>query len=316
MLGVWMVASLAALAQDTRTPPLGPIAISSPDRSFVVVVAGTGQASAASWRYRLDRRAADGKTEFLGWSPLGLVRDDEDFTKLHLKGVSPVRAVSERYTVPHGKRRTTKTTASQRVLHFLSPGGKPLDVVVRVSNDGLAFRYQFPDRSDRQHTLKEEFTGFTVASGARGWLLPHQQVGKWAPAYEDFFSEVDAGTTSPSPAGWSYPALFRLADARHWILITEAGLERTYCGTRLRADAPSGTYRIRFPDPDRGPRHRRGRAFVDAAMVDALARGDRRRRPRAYRRVDARVGPQRTHDDRGSDVDSPWPRVVRLVERR
>jgi hypothetical protein len=137
-------------------------------------------------------------------------------------------------------------------VHFQSPNGKPLDLTVRVANDGLAFRYAFPDRSAATHRVEEELTGFTVANGSHGWLLPHQTAGKWAPAYEEFFSEVDAGTASPNAAGWSYPALFRLADGQHWILITEAGLDPGYCGTRLRAEVPGGTYRVRFPDAAEG----------------------------------------------------------------
>ena len=119
--------------------------------------------------------------------------------------------------------------------------------------------------------MKEELTGFTVASGSHGWLLPHQQAGKWSPAYEDLFSEVEAGTTSPNAAGWSYPALFRLPDARHWILITEAGLDPSYCGTRLRAEAPGGHVSRPPARCGRGPRHRRRRAVVHTALDHAVA---------------------------------------------
>jgi alpha-glucosidase len=251
-IGIWLLAGVAAAAQETRTPPLGPIAISSPDRSLVATVAGTGRAGSATWRYRLEQQSSEGKTELLAWSPLGIVRDDETFSTLRLKGVSPVRTVSEHYSLPHGKRRVIASEATERVLHFLSPAGKPIDLVLRVADDGLAFRYSFPDRSATPHVAKEELTGFTVAGGSHGWLLAHQQAGKWSPAYEDLFTELEAGTTSPNAAGWSYPALFRLPDARHWILITEAGLDPSYCGTRLRAEAPGGTYRVRLPDADEG----------------------------------------------------------------
>ena len=188
------------------------------------------------------------------------------------------------------------------------PPAKPIDLVLRVANDGLAFRYRFPDRSATPHCVKDELTGFTVASGSHGWLLPHQQAGKWSPAYEDLFSEVEAGTTSPNAAGWSYPALFRLPDAHHWILITEAGLDPTYCGTRLRAEAPGGTYRVRLPDAGRRPRHRRRRALVHAAVDHALARDHRRRRSGADRRIDAGDGSQRADDDDRPDLGSPRAR--------
>jgi alpha-glucosidase len=257
-ISVLLLTAVTALAQESRTAPLGPITVSSPDGALAAIVAGTGQAGGATWRYRLDQQSAPRqnalapRTELVGWSPLGIVRDDETFATLRLKGVSPVRTVTERYTMPHGKQREVTKEFSERVLHFESPSGKPLDLVVRVANDGLAFRYRFPDHSTTEHRVKEELTGFTVANGSHGWLLPHQKAGKWSPAYEDFFSEVDAGTTAPNPAGWSYPALFRLPDAGHWLLITEAGLDPTYCGTRLRAEAPGGTYRVRFPDAEEG----------------------------------------------------------------
>jgi alpha-glucosidase len=251
-IALCLLAAVAVGAQEARTPPLGPITIASPDRSLVATVAGTGQIGSATWRYRLEQQSPEGKTELLGWSPLGIVRDDEAFSTLRLKSVSSARTVSDDYSLPHGKRRTIATEASERVLHFQSPAGKPLDLVLRVASDGLAFRYRFPDRSETPHAVKEELTGFTVVGGSHGWLLPHQQAGKWAPAYEDLFSEVEAGATSPNAAGWSYPALFRLADGRHWILITEAGLDPSYCGTRLRAEARGGTYRVRLPDADEG----------------------------------------------------------------
>ncbi len=251
-IALWLLAGLAGIAQDARTPPLGPITITSPDQTLVATVAGTGQLGAATWRYRLERAIDNQKVEILGWSPLGLIRDDEAFSTLRLKSVSPARTITERYMLPHGKQRDVSNEASQRIIHFESPGGKPLDLVLRVGDDGLAFRYAFPDRSTESHSMKEELSGFTVANGSRGWLLPHQQAGQWAPAYEDLFSEVAAGATAPNAAGWSYPALFRLPDSRHWILITEAGLDPGYCGTRLRAEAPGGTYRVRFPDAAEG----------------------------------------------------------------
>ena len=251
-IAIVLLGGVVLAAQETRTPPLGPITISSPDRSLIATVAGTGQAGAATWRYRLEQEGANGRIELLGWSPLGIVRDDEAFSTLRLKGASPQRTVSERYELPYGKRRAVTSEASERVLHFVSPTGKPIDLVLRAANDGFAFRYRFPDRSATVHSVKDELSGFTIASGSRGWLLPHQQAGKWSPAYEDLFSEVEAGATSPNAAGWSYPALFRLPDAQHWLLITEADLDPTYCGTRLRAEAPGGTYRVRLPDAGEG----------------------------------------------------------------
>ena len=252
-IAFWLLAGVAAIAQDARTPPLGPITITSPDRTLVATVAGNGQLGGGD--VAVSAGAGDRQPE--GRDPrMVAARADSQrravFDTLRLKSVSPARTITERYTLPHGKQRDVSNESSQRTIHFESPGGKPLDLVVRVADDGLAFRYAFPDRSTASHRITEELSGFTVANGSRGWLLPHQQAGQWAPAYEDLFSEVAAGATAPNAAGWSYPALFRLPDSRHWILITEAGLDPGYCGTRLGAEAPGGTYRVRFPDAEEG----------------------------------------------------------------
>ena len=67
------------------------------------------------------------------------------------------------------------------------------------------------------------------------------------PAYEEFYeNEIPVGTPSPTGAGWVYPALFRSGDT--WLLLSEKGLSRTYCGTRLRSDSPDGEYSVGFPD--------------------------------------------------------------------
>ena len=42
-IAFWLLAGVAAIAQDARTPPLGPITITSPDRTLVATVAGNGQ---------------------------------------------------------------------------------------------------------------------------------------------------------------------------------------------------------------------------------------------------------------------------------
>ena len=39
------------------------------------------------------------------------------------------------------------------------------------------------------------------------------------------------GAPSPTGAGWVYPGLFRAGEV--WLLISETGLNRNYCGTRV-----------------------------------------------------------------------------------
>jgi len=97
----------------------------------------------------------------------------------------------------------------------------------------------------------EERSGFHLPSGTKAWLLPHHMPSRYKPAYEDLFHEVPVGTAAPEPAGWSFPGLFKTKGGT-WLLITEAALDETYCGSRFASDAPGGVYRLRFPDPGEG----------------------------------------------------------------
>ena len=246
-MAMLVVAACAATAHAAPAP-LGPVVVASPDTRLVVSVAGTGQAGSATWRFRVDRLDGASKLEVLAWSPVGLTRDDADFTHLRLTAASAARPVKDSYTLRHGKRLAVTTSSVERVLHFQDANGHPVDLVVRVFDDGMAFRYRFPDSSSSPHTVSAESTGFAIPVGSRAWLQPHQPAGKYTPAYEEIFLAVTSGSASPNAAGWSYPALFRLPDGEHWVLLTESGLDPAYCGTHLSADAPGGTYHVQFPD--------------------------------------------------------------------
>ena len=230
-----------------------------PVRVLAAVTSPDGRTSIEVRRHASGRPVGDGAIvyrvtrdgeEVLGDSPLGLRRADQDFdaTRLTVVGATDVRAIDERYTLPAGKARTHHVVARERTLQLANPGGARLDITLRAQNDGVAFRYRFPDRAGGTKTVAEEATGFHVPQGSLAWLLPRQPVGKYAPAYEDLFQQVASGTSAALPDGWDFPALFK-TPAGKWVLLTESGLDETYCGSHLAQIAPDGIYRIRFPDP-------------------------------------------------------------------
>jgi len=83
-------------------------------------------------------------------SRLGVNRTDADFTTgLKLVSVSPATAIAETYTLLHGKKKRINYHAREQKFSFLAASAKSMEVVFRVSNDGLAFRYVFDDNKDR-----------------------------------------------------------------------------------------------------------------------------------------------------------------------
>lgn len=241
------VGALGLVAAVSFAPP--PIQVTSPDGHIAVriTVDTAGQPT-----YVIAR---DGRT-VLQPSRLGLVRDDGDFSRgLRMIGGSAVESVSDDYEVLTAKRRVNRYRANRRVIHFRSVTGAPMNVTFQVSNDGVVFRYVFPDSSSTPHALREERTSFHMLPDARAWLQPMSRAktgfGNSNPAYEEhYLQDVPVGGRSPMGAGWVYPALFREGDT--WLLVSESGLDRNYAGTRLRSESPNGEYTVGFPDPREG----------------------------------------------------------------
>ena len=241
-----LLACLAAAAVARSAPGPQVYSVSSPDLSLVAEI-HLDENGAPRYAVRRDGRPV------LAESQLGLVRDDVDFTwGLTLLGVSEPALVTDHYEILTCKRRVNDYRATRREIHLRAPGGQKLDLIFQVSDDGVAFRYQFPETDATVHELREEVTSYHFLPGTRAWLQPIAVARQgWhvaSPSYEELYAkDIPAGTPSPTGAGWVYPALFRTG--ADWLLVSESGLGRTYCGTRLRAAAPGGEYQVGFADP-------------------------------------------------------------------
>ena len=189
----------------------------------------------------------------LGESRLGLVRDDADFSRgLRLLSASRSEPVRDRYEILTSKRRVNLYRANRKVFRLQTADGRRMDIIFQVSDDGVAFRYFFPETAAETRRLSEEVTSFNFLPGTRAWLQPMSVARsgweKTNPSYEEYYEkDIAAGTPSPTGAGWVYPALFRSGET--WLLVSETGLGRDYCGTRLRSESPGGEYAVGFPDP-------------------------------------------------------------------
>jgi len=219
--------------------------VASPDAHTTIAVSRAADGT-LSWRVTRDNQ------RILEDSPLGIRRTDQSFdTGLTLVSAGDERSIDERYAMPHGKRREHHVIGRERTLTFANAAGARVEIVLRAHDDGVAFRYRFPEQDTSQKTVAEERTGFHVPEGSAAWLLPHQQVHKYGPAYEELWIESKAGERAPRPDGWSFPALFRTPQ-NQWLLITESSVDEHYCGSHLAADVQNGVYRLKFPDPKEG----------------------------------------------------------------
>jgi hypothetical protein len=167
---------------------------------------------------------------------VGLRTTQADFTHdLHLVANSQ-RMLTERYRMTTGKRLDRNANLAETRYSLQNGKGQRLDVVVRIANDGVAFRYELPGTT--QATVLGEATAYALPVDARAWLLPYN------PQYEKERIETTAGTAAAGDFG--YPSLFRVGD--RYLLLTEANADGRYDGSRLTHTANTGRYALTLAD--------------------------------------------------------------------
>lgn len=179
-------------------------------------------------------------------SVLGIERKDQSFlNNLQFKGFQK-QTIRDEYQLIAGKRKNNSYSANEIVLDFVNMNGKKMQVIFRIYNDGVAFKYHFPGNSESIYIIIKELSEFALPADGIAWMLPYDSVGVWSPAYEAVFEkEIPVGTPAPSSTGWGFPALFSLDGS--WVLLTESGLNESYGGSHLAAKSEDGRYRIKFP---------------------------------------------------------------------
>jgi hypothetical protein len=189
-------------------------------------------------------------------SKLGIVRSDEDFsTNLTLDSVSNVKAVSDNYTLLHGKRLNCNYTGNKRIFYLKNTNSERMEIIFQVSNDGIAFRYHFPGKTDTTVKIFKEVTSYHFDLSTKAFLqpCPDARMG-WcfsSPSYEEYYHiNIPVGTNAPNQAGWVMPALFHFG--KYWVSITETAVDTNYCGSRLSQFSHDGEYSVQFPQPQEG----------------------------------------------------------------
>lgn len=199
-------------------------------------------------QYRLSRQGQI----ILPWSGLGLVLQNNEFVAgLRLVQVADAHPVQERYQLIHGKKHSVDNQGYECVIRLHNQANNQLDIVVRIFNDGVAFKYRaLANGTQPQHFLRE-LTEFTLPPGAKAWLQPIAQAqtgyANTNPSYEEYYQmDIAADGLPKSAAGWVFPALFRTGDT--WLAITEAGMDGQFHASRLITDETvPGRYLIGLP---------------------------------------------------------------------
>jgi hypothetical protein len=187
-------------------------------------------------------------------SELGLIRSDANFySNLEIVSVSKPTSVSTTYTMLQGKRKIIHYKAKQYTVHLKNNKGKLIDVIFQLSEDGIALRYIFPEKSEKIKKIIEEKTSFNFGNDSKAWLQPMSKAKTgWKetnPSYEEHYvMNVPINTKSEIGEGWVFPALFKSNDI--WMLVSETGLQENYCGSHLKYNDKSKSMQLAFPQKE------------------------------------------------------------------
>ena len=131
----------------------------------------------------------------------------------------PVRSShDDTWEQPWGENRLVRDVHREMLVPILEQGKtkRRIDLRVRVFDDGIGFRYEFPEQEQLSQVLiDEELTEFTIAGKSEAWWIPG---GEWN-RYEYLYNHTDANEVGTAHS----PITFRREDGLH-VAIHEAAL--------------------------------------------------------------------------------------------
>ena len=217
--------------------------ITSPDGKLVVTVADMDGRPSYSVSYD--------NVLFLKPSPLGMIANIGDFSSgMSLEKNVSTNKIDETYELASIKKSKVHYVANEAVFSFTQQGKTIYDVIFRISNNDVAFKYRmYPQGETLSCVVKQEATGFAFPDGTTTFLCPQSKpmrgFARTSPSYETSYTADDVAGKNGWGEGYTFPCLFRNGD-NGWTLVSETGVNGGYCASRLLGHK-EGVYTIGFP---------------------------------------------------------------------
>lgn len=217
--------------------------MTSPDGKLVVTVADMDGRPSYSVSYD--------NVLFLKPSPLGMIANIGDFSSgMSLEKNVSTNKIDETYELASIKKSKVHYVANEAVFSFTQQGKTIYDVIFRISNNDVAFKYRmYPQGETLSCVIKKEATGFAFPDGTTTFLCPQSKpmggFARTSPSYETSYTADDVAGKNGWGEGYTFPCLFRNGD-NGWVLVSETGVNGGYCASRLLGHK-EGVYTIGFP---------------------------------------------------------------------
>lgn len=205
---------------------------------------------------------------FLKPSPLGIIANIGDFSSgMSLEKNVSTNKIDETYELASIKQSKVRYVANEAVFSFTQQGKTIYDVIFRISNNDVAFKYKmYPQGETLSCVVKQEATGFVFPDGTTTFLCPQSKpmggFARTSPSYETSYTADDVAGKNGWGEGYTFPCLFRNGD-NGWVLVSETGVNGGYCASRLLGHK-EGVYTIGFPQE--GEANGNGTVFPGIAL--------------------------------------------------
>jgi hypothetical protein len=187
-------------------------------------------------------------------SPLGLITNVSDLSS-GLKIINQKDSVIDKtYKESKIKKSQIHYVANEKIISVENEKKERLDIIFRVSDNDIAFRYLLlKTTSTARCIIEKELSGFKFPVYTTTFLTSQAtpMIG-WEhtkPSYEEeYVPDEPIGTVSQYGTGYTFPGLFHVGD-NGWVLVSETGVSSLYCGSKLNEGTKDGLYTIASPEP-------------------------------------------------------------------
>lgn len=130
---------LILLSQETT--------VLSPNQEVRVEILKGQDNDSGNWRLRIDYVADNQSVVVIPEIDLGLICNEQEFSNdLKLVRIGKTKLIKESYTALHGKRSLCKNMANEITVYLENANRAKINIIIRAYNDGVAFRYELPDK--------------------------------------------------------------------------------------------------------------------------------------------------------------------------
>ena len=163
--------------------------VQSPDKNITVIVSQDASIRNGQLIYTMQYK---GKT-VINTSAFGLVLKEPNLRLDHFTIIESLSSSADETWEPvWGEQRQIRNNYNQLLLKLKTANDIRIDIVIRVFNDGMGFRYVFPQQSMQHFILAGELTEFAMTGDHKVFWIPGDYDTNEFAYYTTKLSEIDA----------------------------------------------------------------------------------------------------------------------------